>query len=225
MVLAAAGRGPNARAALESLCETYWLPVYGYVRSRSKTVDDAQDRTQQFFADLLDRNALAAADPTRGRFRAFLLTSLKNFLINQHAYDAAQKRGGGRGLASLDFAAAEGRLSGLASSDRTPEQEFERRWALTLIQRVLEKLAAEQQAAGRAREFAALQPFLTGQEASGTLVDVARSLGTTAEAVRAAVYRLRNRYRTLLRAEVAQTTNSPEDVDDELQNLIAAVSA
>jgi len=224
VVLAAGADGTAAHAALETLCAAYWLPVYGYVRSRERKPDDAADLTQAFFAELLERKAVAAADPARGRFRAFLLTSLKHFLINQHARDTAQKRGGGRPIMSLDRDVAEGFLAAARSPTRTPEQEFGRRWALALLEHVLLRLAQEQDAAGRAREFSVLRPFLTGEQLQTSQADVARLLQVTPEAVRAAIYRMRKRYRQLLREEVSQTVASPEDVDDELHRLVVAVS-
>jgi RNA polymerase sigma factor (sigma-70 family) len=224
IVLAAAGEGALAQAALESLCQTYWLPIYGYIRSRSGCPEEANDLTQGFFVDLIERESLATADRNRGRFRSFLFTAVKNFLINCNAHEAAQKRGGGRTILSLDWDVAESRLSTSRSSTRTPEQEFERQWALAVLDHVITRIAEEQKAAGREREFAALRPFLTGQQADVSQILVAQSLQITPEAVRAAVYRLRKRYRELLRDEVAQTVESTEEVDEELQRLIAAVS-
>ncbi len=223
IVLAAGANGTAARAALETLCAAYWLPVYGYVRSRGNNTDDAHDLTQAFFANLLERNSLSAADPARGRFRAFLLTSLKNFLNNQRARNTAQKRGGGRIVASFDRTAAETRLAVGRGLTRTPEQEFERRWALALLESVLLRLKREQESAGRAREFSELRPFLTGEQTQNSQADVARTLQLTPEAIRAAIYRLRKRYRQLLQDEVAQTVTSPDEVGDELQRLVAAV--
>ncbi len=174
--------------------------------------------------DLLERESLSAADRNRGRFRSFLLTAVKNYLINQYTREAAQKRGGGRTFHSLDWDVAESRLSTTRSSTRTPEQEFERQWALAILDHVIVRIAEEQKASGREREFAALRPFLTGQQADVSQIVVAQSLKTTPDAIRAAVYRLRKRYRELLRDEVAQTVESAEEVDEELQRLIAAVS-
>lgn len=224
LILAAAGEGTLAHAALESLCQTYWLPIYGYIRSRTECPEEAHDLTQGFFVDLLERESLSAADRNRGRFRSFLLTAVKNYLINQYTREAAQKRGGGRTFHSLDWDVAESRLSTTRSSTRTPEQEFERQWALAILDHVIVRIAEEQKASGREREFAALRPFLTGQQADVSQIVVAQSLKTTPDAIRAAVYRLRKRYRELLRDEVAQTVESAEEVDEELQRLIAAVS-
>jgi len=223
IVLAAGADGTSARAALETLCVAYWLPVYGFVRSKVGNTHDAHDLTQAFFADVLERNTISAADPARGRFRAFLLTSLRHFLINQHARATTKKRGGGQKIESIDHDEVEMRLSAACSRTRTPEQEFERRWALALLDRVLQRLEQEQEMSGRSREFSALRPFLMGGQTRISQPEVARSLQLTPEAVRSAVYRLRKRYRQLLQDEVSQTVASPEDVDDELQRLIAAV--
>ncbi len=225
IVQAAGTDGRLARAALETLCSAYWLPVYGYVRSRVTNVDDAHDLTQAFFAEFLRRKTVAAADPSRGRFRAFLLTALKHFLVNEHARDTTLKRGGNQPIVSLDQDVAENRLSTGRQSNRTPEQEFERRWALALLEQVLERLAREQKAAGRERQFAELRPFLTGEQQETSLVDVAHTLKSTPQAIRAAIYRLRKRYRSLLRDEVSQTVSSADEVDDELTRLISAVSS
>ncbi len=225
LVLAAGEEGTTAREALESLCTAYWLPVYAYVRRRAANADDAQDLTQAFFASLLELRAFAAADPARGRFRAFLLTTLRNFLANEHERAAALKRGGGRTVISLDAGIAERSLLSDAQRKSTPEQEFERRWALALLDRVIERLADEQAAAGRQAEFEALRLFLTGQDPDTRQADVAGQLGMTQEAVRAAIYRLRKRYRALLRNEIAQTVSSADEVDDELQRLFKALAS
>ena len=225
LVLAAGQEGTAAREALQTLCQTYWLPVYGYVRRRSSSADDAQDLTQAFFAMLLEQRTFGAADPTRGRFRAFLLTALRNFLANEHERAAAVKRGGGRTVISLNAGAAEHFLARDAQRPSTPEQEFERRWALALLDRVIQRLSDEQTAAGRHAEFEALRLFLTGQDSETKQVDVARQLGMTEEAVRAAIYRLRKRYRALLRDEIAQTVSSADEVDDELHRLFEALGS
>jgi len=225
LVLAAAAEGPQAREALETLCRAYWLPIYAYVRRRSLNADDALDLTQAFFVMLLENRVIGAADQARGRFRAFLLTALRNFLTNEHERATALKRGGGRAVISIDAGTAEQSLRRDPQRTSTPEQECERRWALALLELVIERLSAEQAAAGRQTEFEALRLFLTGQDAEIRQADVARQLGMTEEALRAAVYRLRKRYRTLLRDEVAQTVNSTDEVDDELRRLFEALGS
>jgi RNA polymerase sigma-70 factor (ECF subfamily) len=221
MVLAAGGKGPLARSALEDLCRTYWSPVHGFIERRVTNSEDADDLTQAFFTELLDRKILAGADPLRGRFRAYLLTALKNFLANQHAHATAQKRGGGRAAVSVDREVADHQELGPVPS---PEQEFDRQWAVSLLDRTITRLAAEQAAAGKAAQFVALRLFLTGQESELQQKDVAKQLGMTEEAVRSYIYRLRKRYRELLRDEVAQTVRSAGEIDDELRDLFAAVS-
>ena len=224
-MLAAGRDGSVGRNALAELCHTYWFPVYGFIRRRTRNVEDAQDLTQSFFAAILERETITVADRTRGRFRAFLLTALKNFLTNNHERNTAQKRGGGQTEFSLDIDVAESRLQRDLRGQMTPEQEFERRWALALLDRVVSRLETEQAESGRQREFAELQLFLTGQNAETTQADVARQLNMTEEAVRAAVYRLRKRYRTLLRDEIAQTVDARSEVDDELQRLFEALGS
>ncbi len=222
-VFAASGDGEAARIALDSLCRVYWPAVYGYVRPRSKNAEDSYDLTQGFFAQLLERKTIARADPQRGKFRSFLLTTLKHYLANEHATATALKRGGACSIVSLDALEAEVRYAPV-SRELSPDQQFERRWAFVLLETVMELLRKEQVLAGREIEFQMLKPFLTGEQENATLVDVSRKLGVTSESVRVAVFRLRKRYQGLLREEVARTVESPADVDDELRNLISAVS-
>ncbi len=224
LVVAAGRGGADAQGALEALCQAYWLPVYAYVRQRCPDVHDAHDLTQTFFAYLLEKNSVSAADPARGRFRAFLLTALKNFLVNEHARAAAKKRGRDRTIVSLDRIAAEERIGFAQTPSLTPEQEFERRWAMILLERVVERLAAEHARAGKSLQFETLRLFLTQQSGEVTQTEAARRLGLTEQAIRAAIYRLRKRYRTLLRDEIAQTLGSGDDIDDELRRLFTAVS-
>lgn len=226
IVLAAGDeRSIIARGALEQLCESYWYPVYAYVRRRSANADDAQDLTQGFFTHLLDKQTIAQADPGRGRFRAFLLTSVKNFLINEHEKAAAQKRGGDRRKLSMDFEAAESRYALEPSHNTTPERIFEQQWALTLLNRVLESLQQEYTAAGNADLFEHLKVFLTGQSSDVTHADVAAELGITEVASRAALSRLRKRYRELLTIEIAQTVSAADEVEEELQSLFVALGS
>jgi RNA polymerase sigma-70 factor (ECF subfamily) len=225
VVLAAGQEGSAARSALEELCRAYWIPVYAYVRRRTSNPHDAEELTQGFFTDLLERNSIAAADPARGRFRAFLLTALKHYLANEHEKATAQKRGRGQPFFSLNGADAEPLLQRSADGFRTPEQEFERRWALALLDRVIDRLEREQVEAGRREQFETLRLFLTGQSAESSMAAVAPRLGLSPDAVRAAVTRLRKRYRALLREEIARTVSGPDDVDDELRRLSEAVGS
>jgi RNA polymerase sigma-70 factor (ECF subfamily) len=224
MVLAAGGEGPSARAALENLCQTYWSPVRGYIARRVMNSEDANDLTQAFFTELLDRKTLASANPLRGRFRAYLLTALKNFLANQHAFASAQKRGGGHVPVSLDREARDTHQGLGPVASPAPDQEFDRQWAVSLLDSAISRLASEQAASGKAAQFEALRLFLTGQESERKQKEAAEQLGMTQEAARSYVYRLRKRYRELLRDEVAQTLRSTDEIDNELRDLFAAVS-
>jgi RNA polymerase sigma-70 factor (ECF subfamily) len=214
---------PARQAALADLCQDYWAPIYGYIRRRSQSVETAQDLTQAFFLTLLEKDAIAAASPDRGRFRAFLLTCAKNFVTNERARGAAEKRGGGKVL-SLDWTAAESRLSFEPADELTPERLFERDWALTLLDQVLDRLKAECAADGKAREFDALKAVLSAAPPAGGYEAVASELNCTAAAARQTARRLKLRYRKLLREEVARTVADPSDVDDEIRRLFETFS-
>ena len=218
VVGAAAREQPDAGAALALLCERYWYPLYSYVRRRVADVNEAQDLTQEFFARLLEKNTLAHATPERGRFRAFLLTAIRNFLANEWDRGRAQKRGAGRRRLSLDFDSGESRLHFEPADERSPERIYERQWALLLLELVLQRLAAESAADGKQRQFEILQPTLVGSR-TASYQQLALELGTTEEAARQAAHRLRKRYRELLREEVQQTLADPGEVDDEIRNL------
>ncbi len=223
LVLATGRRSaPQAHQALEMLCGTYWPSVYAYVRRRGINATEAQDLTQAFFAELLDKDYLLQATPERGRFRCFLLTVCQHFLSKYWARAKAQKRGGGRQPLSLDFAATDRRLEPLSAA-RTPEQEYERQWALALLAEVLDLLEREYTQAGKGSLLAALKPFLLGEHAGLTYAAVAEKLGMTEAAVKMAASRLRRRYRELLRQEIAQTVAGPEEVEDELKHLFTSL--
>jgi RNA polymerase sigma-70 factor (ECF subfamily) len=215
--------GADAQAALEMLCQAYWMPVYAYLRRRSAQVDDAQELTQAFFAHLLERNALAAAAPDRGRFRAFLLTACKHFVAHERERERAQKRGGGVRTWSLDFESGEARFQLEPVDCLTPERLFERQWALTLLDRVLQLLRAEFARHGRERNFDLLKAYLGGT-APESYALLGEQLDLSEGAARVAVHRLRRQYRELLREEIAQTVASPEQVDDEIRDLFAALA-
>lgn len=216
--------GTAARDALAVLCQAYWYPLYAYVRRRGYDPDRSRDLTQSFFVHLLDKDALAAADPDRGRFRSFLLTALKNFLANERERSASAKRGGGRALLPIapDFDSAERRYGREPAHLLTPELLFERRWALTLLDAVLEELQAVYRNSGRAKLFDALKPYLTG-EPPPSQAQAAATLGLTEGAVQVSIHRLRRKYRELLRAHIEQTVGSPEQVEDEIRDLFRAV--
>lgn len=209
--------------ALEILCQTYWLPVYGYVRRRAGDEHRAQDLTQAFFQWLLERKAIAGADPDRGRFRSFLLTMCKRFLANEWKKGNAQKRGGGRQTLSLDFASAESQGSFEPADETSAEAIFEREWAVALLDRVLDKLRQEYTARGCQQQFDALKRFLAGAS-SADYRRVATELRTTEGGVKVAAHRLRGRYRELIRAEIAETVDSADHVEDEIARLFTAVS-
>jgi RNA polymerase sigma-70 factor (ECF subfamily) len=225
-VVVAAGRNDTARArdALARLCQTYWHPLYAYVRRVGHSPHDAQDLTQEFFARLLAKNYLAGADESRGRFRSFLLASLKHFLANEWDKASAQKRGGGQIPIPIDIAAAETSAGFEPADATTAEKIFERRWALTLLDLVLRRLREEYLRDGKQKLFEQLKPTLTEASRAVAYAEIARRLDTTEGAVKVAVHRLRQRYREVLRAEIADTVASPEEVEDELRNLFAALS-
>lgn len=210
---------PTSRQALAELCEAYWYPVYAYVRRRSADVHQAQDLTQEFFQRLLEQQAIAGADRSRGRFRAYLLTACKRFLINEWHADRAVKRGGGTKPISLDFEVGESRYAGEAIDSRTPELLFEQQWAITLLARVIEKLENKYSQKGKLDQFQHLKAFLSGSNAPGAYADAAATLGVSEGAVKVAAHRLRSQYRELVRAEIAQTVASDEDVDEEIRRL------
>jgi RNA polymerase sigma factor (sigma-70 family) len=224
LVLAAGKRSsPQSGAALATLCETYWYPLYAYVRRRGHDVDEAQDLTQAFFTRLLEKNDLAAAERERGKFRSFLLTSLKHFLANEWDRARAKKRGGDRSPVSIDFAIAEGRYGLQPSDELTAEKIFDRRWAMVVLEQVLNQLQEEFRRAEKSELFERLKVFLTGDKLAGSYEQLAADLKMTAGAVKVAVHRLRRRYRELLRAEVAQTVADPEEIDEELRDLFIAI--
>lgn len=219
IVLRGGARGSRgADEALAALCQTYWLPLYSFARRTMPNVHEAQDLTQAFFAKLLEKNAFAAASPERGRFRSFLLTAFQNFLTNEWHKGQAQKRGGGATPLSLDWAAGESRLHLEPVHELTPERLYERQWALTLLEHVVTRLAAEFAAAGKDRQFELLKESLTGDRLD--YATLAEELQLTADATRQVVHRLRKRYRELLREEVAQTIDDPREIDQEIQSLI-----
>lgn len=224
LVVAAADRGgETAQAALADLCQAYWYPLYAFLRRRGHGADDAADLTQGFFALLLEKGYLADADPERGRFRSFLLTAISRFASKEHDRAAAQKRGGGKSILSLDFHEGERRYQREPADNWTPERVFERRWALTLLDRTLARLKQDHETAAKLPLFEAFKSFLTADAAPGPLRQAAEQLGITEGAAKVAVHRLRQKYRELLRAEIAQTVGAAEDVENELGVLLAAL--
>jgi DNA-directed RNA polymerase specialized sigma24 family protein len=223
VVLAAGGDTETAHQALERLCQSYWYPLYCYVRRRGHSPDDAQDLTQAFFTRLLAGKDLAAADRERGRFRSFLLALFNHFLVNEWDRSQAQKRGGGCEFISLDYIREQEDRPFELAHQLTAERVFEKRWAEAVLNRVLARLRDEFDGE-RIKRFDALKIFLTEEPRTASYVTVAGQLGMTAQAVKSAIHRLRQRYGELLRAEIAQTLASPADVDDELRHLIRVLS-
>ncbi len=224
VVLAArGGTSPEARQALQELCEAYWYPLYAFIRRHGHPVEEARDLTQEFFLRLLEKDFLALVDQSRGKFRSFLMTACKHFLANEHDRAQALKRGGGREFLSIDARAGESRYVAEPMHDLTAERLFERRWALLLLQHVLGRLRDEWQRAGKGEQFEQLKPFLTGEKPAEHYARVAEDMRATPGAVRVAVHRLRRRYRELLREEITRTVNDPGQVETEIRDLMAAL--
>lgn len=223
LVLAAGQRGSEeSDHALEKLCRAYWPALYAYARRRVSDIHQAQDLTQAFFARLLQKEYLTQADPKRGRFRAFLITSFKHFLSNQDARASALKRGGDRRRFTFDFAAQDETWGGLAEQT-TAERIYERQWSVTLLNRVMSHLQREMERSGKGQQFQVLKQFIGGTSDS-SYADAARALNLNESAARMAASRLRRRYRALLRDEIAQTVTSADEIDEEIRQLFATFS-
>jgi len=225
-VILAAGDSASTQhePALDTLCQTYWFPLYAYLRRRGYDTHQAEDYTQGFFAGILERKGLKRADPKCGKFRSFLLASLKNFLADEWDRARAQKRGGDKKVLSLDFDAAASRYD-LEPVDRlSPEKLFERSWALTVLTKAMDRLKAESAASDKQRLFDCLKVYLTAEKDAGSYRDVAGELNMTEGAVKVAVHRLRRRYRELVRDEIAQTVTTEAQVDEEIRDLFAALA-
>jgi RNA polymerase sigma-70 factor (ECF subfamily) len=220
VVQAGGPEGPQAQEALADFCRAYWFPVYAYIRHRGHDEDRAADLAQDYFARLIEKGTLAAADPGKGRFRAFLLADLAFFLADARDRQAALKRGGGVRFVPLD---AEERYRSEPVDGMTPERVFDRAWALSLLSGVIDRLRAEQAEAGRADAFEALKEVLTDGPRTVPYAELARRLGTTEGAVQAAAHRLRKRYKALLLETIAATVDDPAEVDDEVRALFAAL--
>jgi RNA polymerase sigma-70 factor (ECF subfamily) len=221
-VLAAREGDPDrAAAALEDLCQAYWFPIYVYVRRCGFAPADAEDITQGYFAALLERNYFAQADAAKGKLRSFLLTTVKHFIADERSKAAALKRGHGKSIISLDAAQAEERYRFEPTDEASPDKLYEKRWALTLLDNVLNALRADYARGGQGRIFDALQPFLAWNSGNESYREVAAALGIKETAVRVAIFRLRRRYGDLLRAQITDTVASPEDVPAELDHLFS----
>jgi len=221
----AAGKesSPDSEAALANLCRTYWPPVYAYIRKRVLSIEQAEDLTQSFFARFLEKNYVARAQRDRGRFRCFLLTSVENYLCDEHDRSSAQKRGGGQPVLSLDLALLDEEKE--PASPMTPALAFEKRWAQTLLNRVMQRLRKEHQEGSRAELFEHLQSQLWGETTAIPYDELSKRLEMSNVHLRVAVHRMRQRYREILREEIAQTVSRPEDIEDEIRYLLQVVSS
>jgi RNA polymerase sigma factor (sigma-70 family) len=211
----------QARKALEELCRVYWYFFYAFARYRGHSPDDAQDLTQSFFTQIIETGGFASADPERGRFRSYLLGAMKHFLANQWHRGQAQKRGGGVTFVELDALDPEARYALEPAQSGDPDAGFDREWAQESIARAMEKLRAESEARGKGEVFETLKGSLTGDEPARN--ETAARLGMTVGAVKVAVHRLRQRYRELLRAQIADTVGNESEIDDEMRYLLAAL--
>jgi RNA polymerase sigma-70 factor (ECF subfamily) len=224
VLLAGQPDSTQVREALAKLCHTYWYPLYVFVRRQGHNPDDAKDLVQGFFALLLEKNYLKDADRTKGRFRSFLLIALKRFMANEWDRANSLKRGGGHEIISLDEVDTEQRYQAEPVEEITAEKAYERQWAMTLLETVLDRLEAEFLREGKSKLFGELKVYLSGDEGGRPYSEVAARLGMTEAAVKVAVHRLRRRYRDLLRLEIANTVSSPQAIEDEIRDLFAAVS-
>jgi RNA polymerase sigma factor (sigma-70 family) len=225
-VILAAGQGdtPQSAAALEQLCCTYWYPLYAYVRHRGHSPEDSQDLTQEFFCRLLQKNFLSQVDPSKGKFRSFLLAAINHFLANEWDRARTLKRGGQVTFVPLDEGLAEQRYQAEQAAGRSPEQLYERAWALAFLQGVLGRLRDEVVQAGRGAHFEELKVFLTGEKPPASYAELAARLGTNEAALRKEVQRLRHRYGELLRDEIGRTVANATEVEDELCHLFTVLS-
>lgn len=221
---AAAEDSASASDALSRLCSMYWFPVFAFVRRRGYSVDEAEDLTQAFFARVIEKRELGAADRDRGRFRTFLLTACEHFLLNERDRAHTLKRGGGVAPLSIDIVAAEQRYQRSLVHHETPERLYHRQWCLALLATVVDSLRDEYITAGNGALFDRLRGFLSADGETSTHARAAAELGMTPAAVKVAVHRLRRRYRQRLRERIAETVDSAEAVDDELRDLLSTMS-
>jgi RNA polymerase sigma-70 factor (ECF subfamily) len=224
LILDAANAGsPRQDVALATLCESYWPPVYAFIRRSGKSPDDARDLTQAFFMRVLEKGFFGDADRTRGRFRSFLFSSVRHFLANQHDWAVAHKRGGGAPVLSLEFDDGERRYSLEPADESTPETLYEREWAHAVLASAMTRVEQRYAESGRGELFARLKPYLTGDE-PGSYAELAAAGGGTPGQLRVAVHRLRQDYGRALRETIAETVEKPEEVDEELRYLLEALT-
>jgi RNA polymerase sigma-70 factor (ECF subfamily) len=216
---------PQADEALEELCQTYWFPLYAFLRRKGESKEDAEDLVQGFFARLLDRNYLEGVASERGKFRAFLLASFKHYLANERDRAGRQKRGGNVPHLSLDWQAAHTRYNIEPVDQLSPDKLYDRAWAVTVLERVITRLQAESTAEGKSALFAQIKPFLMLGRGATPYAQAADKLKLTESALRVAVHRLRRRYREMLREEVAQTLAEPSQTEEEMRALIEALAS
>ena len=214
----------QAATALEQLCRTYWYPLYAFVRREGHSPEEAADLTQEFFSRLLADNSLSRVSPSKGKFRSFLLAAMKHLLANEWHRSQAQKRGGGAAHFSLDALAAEDRYQLDPSDEATPETIFDRRWAEALVDAVTARLQSEFASTGMTERFEALKVFLLADEEPASYAQTAAKLGLTESAVKSAIHRMRQRYGELLRAEIANTVTSPQEMEEELRHFVAVLA-
>ena len=223
-VLQARGDSPEAKSALSELCAAYYAPVFGFIRRDAPSEETARDLTQEFFRRMLASHGIAAVEPSRGRFRSFLLGAVKHFLADMRKHDHRQKRGAGQAPERLEPGTDTSFGPQLPDPKApNPEHEFDRKWALTMLERALKVLASEQEVAGKTQQFDALKPWLTGEIQEISQAETARQLGLNEGAVKVAIYRLRRRFREVLKTEIGQTLSDPTQVDEELQCLLKAL--
>lgn len=213
-------RSPASQEALEKLCGTYWYPLYAFVRRRGCAVEEAKDLTQGFFERVLEKGLLELADPDRGRFRSFLLTMLKHFLADEHTRQAAMKRGGRVTFIPIDGTDAEVRFQGDLAVEASPERSFDRAWAQSVMRSAWRQLQSEQEACGKADLFNLLKSFLARRAREGEYAELGQRIGLSAHAISEAVLRLRQRYREVVRVEIAHTVTTQSQVDEEMNYLI-----
>jgi len=225
VVLEAQGESPAAQQALEKLCRTYWRPIFAFLRRQGLSTEEAEDITQGFFAQLLERKSFDAVRKEKGRLRSYLLGALKYFLADEQRHAMAIKRGKGQRLISLEELRAGEQIEMEPADSITAEMIYERRWALTVLEQVLDRLKNEYRTAGNAALFDSLKQLLPDEPGSPSQAEIAADLGMTENAVRQAFYRFRQRYQSLLREEIAHTVATPGDIEDELRHLIAVVRA
>jgi RNA polymerase sigma-70 factor (ECF subfamily) len=225
LISRATAPSPEGRAALETLCRAYWFPIYAFARKQGCTPTDAEDVTQDFFAEIVQSEFLQRANPERGRFRSYLLTAVQRRIINAHQCAHAQKRGGGAQFVSIDEPMAEKLFLEIDDPGLDPSETYERSWALTVLQRARQRLREEQAASGRLLEFELLEPYLSAPPAEGEYAALASSLKMARNNVAVTVHRLGKSYRKLVRDEIADTVDDPTEVGDELNHLLKVLSA